>query len=83
VVAVVPVAPFSASDAAGSAARAGPWVLDPAGISLSVAREEVAVQLVVDGHTVGEVPAGRPLELGVDGALSVLLPGGSDNLESL
>jgi NAD+ kinase len=75
VVAVVPVAPFGA--------RVGPWVLEPGTVALSVARDEVAVRLVVDGHTAGRVPVGQRLRLGEEGALSVLVPGGSDNLESL
>jgi NAD+ kinase len=83
VVAVVPVAPFSASDATGAGVGAAPWVLDPARVALSVARDEVAVRLVVDGHTAGRVPVGRPLRLEATGGLSMLLPGGSDHLESL
>jgi NAD+ kinase len=68
-VAVVPVAPFST--------RAGVRVLDPP-LSLSVARDEGEVTLVVDGEASRAVPHGVPVRLSRAGTVTLLRPSPAD-----
>jgi len=72
-VAVVPVAAFGS--------RADRWVAAPE-IGVSVQRDEVPVELAVDGRPAGPVPANRRLSVDSAGALRLLRPA-TDGLEKL
>lgn len=63
VVAVVPVSPF--------ATDADHWVLPADGVGLAVERDEAPVRLVADGRDAGVVEPDRPVEVSVDGSLTV------------
>lgn len=72
-VAVVPVAAFGT--------RSDRWVASP-GVGLSVQRDEVPVELTVDGRPVGPVPANRRLAVDRAGSITLLRPA-TDGLEKL
>jgi len=69
VVAVVPISPF--------ATDADHWVLPADRVGLAVERDETPVRLVADGRDAGAVEPGCPLEVSVDGSLTVAVVDGS------
>lgn len=70
VLAVVPVAPFSTD--------ASRWVVPAADLTLTVERDETAVDLLVDDRTVGEVEPGASVRLGAGRPLDIVVVEASD-----
>lgn len=66
---VVPIAPF--------ATDADHWVVPPAGVRVSVEREEAPVCLIADGRMVGPVSSGEQVRVRPAGELTVAVVDGS------
>lgn len=64
--AVVPISPFATDP--------DHWVVSLSGVSLTVERDDVDVELFVDGHSLGSVTPETPVRIGRDGTLRLVIP---------